>query len=122
MRKQKMLIVEDDKTSAFVLAKYYNSFEVKIATNSDECQEAIRRFSPNIVLLDYHLPGKNGDELYKIIKQAHPKAHVIVLSANDSSKTVVELVKLGVRDYVIKGDDALDEIDKILKEAAEEAN
>ena len=119
MRKQKMLIIEDDKTYAYVLAKYYKSYETKVAINADECLEILRTYSPHYIILDFHLPGKNGDELYTMIKQTHPKAHVIVLSANNSSKTVVDLVKLGVRDYVIKGDDALDEIDKILEASVE---
>ena len=122
MRKQKMLIVEDDKTYAYVLAKYYKSYETKVAFNADECLEILRTYSPNIIILDFQLPGKSGGELYSIINQSHPKAHVIVLSANESSKTVVDLVKLGVRDYVIKGDDSLDEIDKILEESEKQSD
>lgn len=118
--KKKMLVVEDDRAFAFVLSKYYsNDYQVELAASADECQETIRRFTPDVVLLDYYLPGKTGGELFTIIQNACPNARIIILSANESSQTVVDLVKIGVRDYVVKDDDALDEIDKILKEPSE---
>ncbi|MEP2770611.1 MAG: response regulator [Fulvivirga sp.] len=121
--KKKMLVVEDDKAFAFVLSKYYsNLYRVEVATSSNDCQETIRRFTPDVVLLDYYLPGKTGGELFTIIRNACPNARIIILSANESSQTVVDLIKIGVRDYVVKDDNALDEIDKILKESSEEAN
>lgn len=113
--KKKMLVVEDDKAFAFLLSKYYsNDYQVEVATSSDECQELIRRLTPDVVLLDYFLPGKTGGELFSIIKNACPNSRIIILSANESSQTVVDLIKIGVRDYVVKDDVALDEIDKIL--------
>ncbi|MTI19803.1 response regulator, partial [Fulvivirga sp. RKSG066] len=119
--KKKMLIVEDDKALSLVLSKYYGRhYEVKTASNSNECQETIRRYTPDIVLLDYYLPGKTGGELFSIIKNAAPEARIIILSANESSQTVVDLIKLGVRDYVVKGNNAIEEIDEILGTPKEE--
>lgn len=69
--------------------------------------DAIREgFSPQVVLLDVNMPGMNGIETLKAIKTARPSAHVIMLSGGRAPSTIVETVRLGAADYVLKPTDA----------------
>jgi two-component system response regulator AtoC len=65
---------------------------------------------PDIVTLDYRLPDLSGTELLKQIKTEHPEIQVILISEQEDINTVVELLKLGARDYIIKSNDIRDRL------------
>ncbi len=65
---------------------------------------------PDIVTLDYRLPDHTGTELLKHIKQNHPEIQVILISEQEDINTVVELLKLGAKDYIIKSNDIRDRL------------
>ena len=65
---------------------------------------------PDIVTLDYRLPDINGTDLLKLIKEVHPEIEVILVSEQEDINTVVELLKLGARDYLIKSVDIRDRL------------
>lgn len=119
--KTKMLIIDDDQAFSLILVNHFSdNYNVKVAYDGSNAMELLESFRPDIILLDYFLPQTTGDKLFQQIHEAHPETHVIMLSANESSKTVVELVKLGVRDYVVKDDDAITEVERILEEGFDE--
>jgi two-component system, NtrC family, response regulator AtoC len=66
--------------------------------------------TPDIVTLDYRLPDMSGTDLLKRIKQDHPDIQVILISEQDDINTVVELLKLGAKDYIIKSKDIRDRL------------
>jgi two-component system, chemotaxis family, chemotaxis protein CheY len=80
-----------------------DNFKV-VAEASDGC-EAIKIFqeiSPDIVLLDIIMPHKNGlDALYEI-KQRNPKAKVVICSSMGQKTLIIEALKLGASDFIVK--------------------
>src|SRR5262249_60476714 len=78
---------------------------------------------PDIVLLDVMMPGMNGLETLRALKTAKPDLQVIMLSGREQAATIVEAVRLGAADYVVKPDDpeGLGEIalDSAIKSAIE---
>ncbi len=60
---------------------------------------------PNVVLLDVLMPGIDGLETLRAIRQAHPAAQVIMLSGRQAPATIIEAVRLGAADYVLKPGD-----------------
>jgi len=117
MNKEKILIIEDDQTFALYLSDHLNSeYSVKTANNYAEAEVTLEERWPDFVILDYFLPDKNGDEIFETIRGKWPGVKVVILSANESSKTVIKLIRLGVSDYVMKDEKAVREIKNILKD------
>ena len=98
----RILIVEDDN--------YINNM-IKDALEAEgySCLQAfsgtegllLMREEPELVILDLMLPGKNGDEVIKEIKEKSG-IPVIVVSAKDSVDSKIELLRLGADDYLTK--------------------
>src|SRR5437879_10665246 len=60
---------------------------------------------PDIVLLDVMMPGMNGIETLRALKAAKAELQVIMLSGREHASTIVEAVRLGAADYVVKPGD-----------------
>ena len=61
--------------------------------------------APNVILLDVLMPDLDGIETLRAIRQAQPAAQVIMLSGRQAPQTIVEAVRLGAADYVLKPGD-----------------
>lgn len=81
------------------------NFNVKVFQTGEECIAHLDE-KPDIVVMDYFLPGMNGIETMKVIKKKLPIVPVIFLSAQNEGKTVLAALKAGAEDYVVKGKDA----------------
>ena len=113
-----LYIVDDDETYARVVTEpLKSSYVVKICPDAENCVQAVKVKVPDIVIIDYYLPGMNGLELFKILQEDFQIPKLILLSANEDSKVVLDMIRNGVRDYVIKDEHVMDS----LKEALEDA-
>jgi len=74
-------------------------------------------YQPNLVLLDVMMPDIDGLETLRTIRQANPNVQVIMLSGRQAPATIVDALKLGAADYVLKPGDA-DGIGEAALEAA----
>ncbi len=70
---------------------------------------------PDIVIVDFHLPGKNGIEILKQIKQYNDETAVIILSGQERIEIVVEAYQNGADAYIIKNGQALFELRNSVK-------
>jgi two-component system response regulator AtoC len=61
--------------------------------------------APDVVLLDVMMPGLDGMATLRALKSSRPEAQVIMLSGRNQASTIVEAVRLGAADYVVKPDD-----------------
>lgn len=79
-------------------------FEVIHYSRGDEVIEGVRENEPDLVLLDIKLPGMSGIEIIKAIKADFELAHipVVFFTANDDKESVIEGIKSGALDYIIK--------------------
>jgi DNA-binding NarL/FixJ family response regulator len=69
------------------------------AADVAEAVEVITAQTPDVVLLDVHLPGGNGQE---VLRQCHGTSSFLALSVSDASEDVIGVVRLGARGYVTK--------------------
>jgi len=107
-RASTIAIVDDDSGFAGYLRTFLvlRGYDARSYTRGDEIVAAIRRGEPlDIVLLDVAMPGMDGLQTLKALKAARPELQVIMLSGRDQVQTIVEAVRLGAADYVVKPGD-----------------
>jgi two-component system, NtrC family, response regulator AtoC len=125
-RRPAIAVVDDDSGFAGYLRTFLalRGYEARSYTRGDEIVAAIRQGEPpDIVLLDVAMPGMDGLQTLRALKAAHPELQVIMLSGREQAAVIVEAVRLGAADYVVKPDDpeGLGEIalDAAIKQAIE---
>ena len=103
VNKQKILIVDDDENIAELIALYLTKecFETAIVHDGEEALTQFGTFAPNLILLDLMLPGIDG---YQVCREIRQKSDVpiIMLSAKGETFDKVLGLELGADDYIIK--------------------
>lgn len=114
--KYKIFIVEDNKLYAQVLKKQLldNQYQVKVFYNGRDCIASLDE-KPDVITLDYTLPDMTGHEVLKEIQKKAPHSHVIIISAQESISTAIELMKDGAYDYIMKAPDTREKLTNIIK-------
>jgi two-component system, OmpR family, phosphate regulon response regulator PhoB len=106
MARERILLIEDEPDIAEVLQ--YNlekeGFQVELAGRGDAGLEAVRRESPELILLDLMLPGLDGLELTRLLKRDPATAHLPIVMLTARSEEVDRIVglELGADDYISK--------------------
>jgi DNA-binding response OmpR family regulator len=99
-----ILVIEDDPRIQKALVRLFASegYEVHVEGEGKGGLAASRKLLPAAVVLDLMLPGINGRELCRLMKDAQPETPVIILSAVTEVADKVLLLELGADDYVTK--------------------
>jgi two-component system response regulator AtoC len=77
---------------------------------------------PDVVTVDYLLPDIDGLSLIKQIKEFNPDIETLVISQQDKVGTAVELLKLGIYDYLVKSDDIKEKLLNVLSNIGKNKN
>lgn len=104
-RRMTCLIVDDSAFMRFHLKRMMDSFENVIASEAANGNEAIneyRRLRPDIVLMDIIMPGLEGVETVRRIRQEDEGARVIMISSVSYREKVEEALAAGARCFVAK--------------------
>ena len=131
----KVLTVDDSKTIRMIVKKAFKPYDCEIfeAENGVEGLATAAREKPGLIILDITMPVMNGIEMLDKLN-AEPDLKdtpVIMLTAESGKDNVMQIVKMGVKDYMVKpfkGQDLIERVEKILKlqpkpaEDAEKAN
>jgi two-component system response regulator MtrA len=98
------LVVEDDQDLAEMLGIVLNGagIEVDLVSRGDEALEVFRNNQPDVVLLDVMLPGFDGVEVCKAIRQESPRVPIIFLSARGETPDKIKGLDAGADDYLVK--------------------
>jgi DNA-binding response OmpR family regulator len=103
-----ILLVEDNRDFAklvdlFLRKHQPEKFEVTWKDNgTDALAEIAKGKEFDIVLMDYFLPGQNGLEITKILQQRGILVPIVFLTVNKDFDLAVEVMKLGIEDYLVK--------------------
>jgi sigma-B regulation protein RsbU (phosphoserine phosphatase) len=104
--KDKVLIVEDEKDTRFILEKLLtkNNYEVRTSVNGVDALEALKEFSPKVILADWTMPVMDGITLCNEIKQNNnfKTIYYIILTARASLKDRVAGLDIGADDFLVK--------------------
>ena len=103
INRQKILIVDDDENIAELISLYLTKefFETKIVKNGMEAINECDSWQPNLVLLDLMLPGLDGYQVCRAIRQ-RSLVPIIMLSAKAEVFDKVLGLELGADDYIVK--------------------
>lgn len=115
---KKLLIVEDNESLANVISDTFSDegFEVQTAADGEAGLTTAQDFQPDVILLDVLMPNMDGIEMVKQLRQVEGGEDILIiaLTNSDSSEHVLELMNLGVVDYLTKSDWELsDLVDKV---------
>src|SRR5437773_1515622 len=105
MSKRSILVVDDDRSVRSYLSDFLTScgYSIECAESGDQ---AVARLSagyiPSLIVLDIVMPGINGIEVSESIKKINSSIPVIILSAAGQTKTVVDAMKMGAADFLVK--------------------
>ena len=103
----KIFVVEDDGWYNRLLVHNLSlipDYEIESFTNGKDCIKNLNK-APDVVTLDYRLPDMKGLEVLKEIKAINDDIQVILISEQDDIEVVVELLKYGAYDYIVKSSD-----------------
>jgi len=119
-RNTTLLLVDDEKVNLVLTAQIFRNrgFRVLTASNAADALELAKKEQPEIVLLDYFMPGKDGFSTLTEIKDKFPDIYVIILTGKGSEEIAVALMKAGASDYVLKpflNLDLVERVEKVLK-------
>lgn len=101
--KGRILVVDDDVALAEMIGIVLKSegFEPLFCAHGDEALEAFRQGQPDLVLLDLMLPGKDGNEICRLIR-AESGVPIVMLTAKSDTVDVVLGLESGADDYISK--------------------
>lgn len=101
----KILIVDDDKNVTDFLKRFLKSKgyqEIKATETGEEALKLIKKENMKLVLLDIRLPGMDGIETLRQIKEANKDTAVIMITGFPDEGTGKQALELGASDYIMK--------------------
>jgi len=113
----KVLLVDDEIDFLEVMSQRMKArgLEITTAESAEQAISIIEKKSFDAVIMDFQMPGMNGMEALKIIKNNKPEMQVILLTAYATIEKTVEVIKAGAMDLLEKPADIDALIDKIKK-------
>ena len=102
----RLLIIDDHtlfRSGIRLLLQRQSGFEVVgEAGNVLEGVKEAKRWKPDVILLDLHMPDVSGLEAIQILKEEVPQAEIIMLTVSEESEDLLEALHMGARGYLLK--------------------
>lgn len=102
----RVLIVDDHPVTRDGLRTAFGmSDEMEVvgeAASGEEAMKAVEDLSPDVVFMDVRMPGMNGIEATRMIRERHPETKVILFTIDESRASVAEAIQAGVSGYLLK--------------------
>ncbi len=116
----RILVVDDEQHIRNSLATWFREegYDVAVAASGRDALATLAREGTNILLVDIKMPGMDGLELQRKVRELAPDATVIIMTAYASVETAVEALKEGAYDYIVKPFDP-EAVSRLVRKAAE---
>lgn len=102
MEKAPILIVDDEKNIRLTMSQSLEPLEIPVQTavNGEEALQKLKDGQFGMVFLDLRMPGIDGMEVLRRIKEDWPKIRVVIITAHGTIESAVEAMKLGAVDFI----------------------
>jgi len=99
-----IFIVEDDTWYGEILQYHISLNPDYKVTRFETAKECLNKLylQPDLITIDFKLPDMTGDKLYKKIRESNSQVPVIIVSSQENIAVAVNLLKMGVSDYLVK--------------------
>lgn len=97
-----VLVAEDDLYMRNLVKLALGDVTVVEAENGSQAVDLYLKQRPDMVLLDIHMPGKNGKDVLKELLDHDPKAYVVMMSADSIAENVLSTHHAGAKGFVSK--------------------
>ena len=118
---KKLLIVEDDRFLArsYEIAFGETAFELQTLFDGSNVYQTVKKFQPDVILLDIVLPQKNGFDILRQLKTdpVTRKIPVVIASNLGQPEEVAKGKALGAVAYIVKSETSIVDVVKIVREA-----
>src|SRR5215468_11719107 len=100
----RILIVDDEPGIRHSLKGVFEDegFPTDVVSSGEECLKKIEQVTYDLILLDIWLPGIDGIETLRRLREKSPHTHVIIISGHATIATAVTATKLGAYDFIEK--------------------
>jgi two-component system response regulator MprA len=100
----RILVVDDDQKLLKMLSRtlQYEGFEVATATDGREALRKVEEWQPDLIVLDWLMPGLDGIGVVERLRAARDDTMVLMLTARDAIENRVEGLESGADDYLVK--------------------
>jgi DNA-binding response OmpR family regulator len=98
------LLVDDDQLirDALRLAFRSQGCFIQVVASAEEALRILKKVSFDIIISDYELPGADGLEFLKQVRNSHPDTVALLISANGNDEVVKRAFEIGVHDFLQK--------------------
>jgi len=100
-----ILVVDDDKNICKMIEinlRKEREYDIEVANSGEACLKVIREHVPDLIMLDIQMPGIDGIETLKRIRDEEPRIPVVMMSAHGTIEKAVQSMKLGAYDFITK--------------------
>jgi two-component system nitrate/nitrite response regulator NarL len=109
MKNTKILIVDDHEVVRDGLKNILTSLDnVLITGEAGNGEEAVKMYltlKPDVVIMDISMPGMNGIEATRIIKEKDPDAKILILTMHDNQEYLNQIIRSGAKGFILKNTD-----------------
>ena len=121
MQNLKIFVVDDDLYYLSLFEQYLTNLGCADITTFERGTDCLNQLEekPDVIFLDYQMDILTGYEVLKKIKRYDPNIYVVMISAQEEIKPVVDALKHGAFDYLQKGDNEPQKVREVLSRIME---
>jgi DNA-binding NtrC family response regulator len=100
----RILVIDDEERVRIGMRRFFeaNGYEVQEAGTPSAAEQEFRIRAPDLAILDYGLPERNGLDLMPVLKQIDDRVPIVMVTGHGSIDLAVQAVKRGAEDFVEK--------------------